>query len=163
MGIRDISWAVAKIVEHEGFRLNPYTDHLGYITGGVGHKFTKYDFEHYRKDWSREEKTKYWGARFEEDLSRSEEAALRLADVYGIELTDKILYVLTDMAFNLGPAGLAGFRNFLAALARGDIDSAIEEMKYERKGSETHSKWYRQVPNRVDSLIQILRSSNESS
>ena len=162
MGIREIPWAIPKIVEHEGFRLEPYTDTEGFITGGIGHKFTRYDFDNFSKKWSREKKMTYWQQRFEEDLDRAEATALSLIRQYEIEQTDAILYVLTDMAFILGARGLGKFRNFLNDLRRGDIEGAIQEMKYKSKGSEERSKWYRQVPRRVNSLIQILRSSNES-
>lgn len=163
MGLRDNDWAVKKIIQHEGFRVDPYTDTMGYITGGVGHKFTKDDFDNFNPNWTREEKMKYWEERFFEDLASAEQTARRLAARHNIRLDDeKILYVLTDMAFNLGANGLSKFGNFLKALGQGDIEWAILEMKQVSKDNPTPSRWYRQVPNRVDSLIEILRSTNES-
>lgn len=156
-------WQLKKIVEHEGFRLDPYTDTQGYITGGVGHKFTKEDFDNFDPNWGREEKMQYWKDKFEEDYARANRQAIALATKYDIPLNDKTLYVLSDMAFNLGGKGLSGFKNFLTDLGKGDIEGAIQEMKYTRKGSGKPSKWYKQVPNRVESLAEILRSSNESS
>ena len=159
MGLRDQDWVIKKIIEHEGFRVEPYTDTQGYITGGIGHKFTDRDFKEWDPNWSREEKTNYWQKRFEEDLLKAEGDAAAVAEQYGIEPTDKNMYVLMDMAFNLGPKGLRGFRNFLSDMGKGNVEDAILEMKQKSKSDPAPSKWYKQVPNRVDSLIEILRSS----
>ena len=88
MDIDSADWAVRKIVEHEGFRLDPYTDTEGYITGGVGHKFTKEDFANFNTKWTREEKMAYWEKKFEEDYARAQSQAERLANQYGIKLSD---------------------------------------------------------------------------
>jgi len=156
-------FGVEKLIEHEGFRLDPYTDTQGFVTGGIGHKFTKADFTNFDPSWEREQKEKYWKDRFEEDLERAELHAIKLATKHGIDTTPENMYVLTDMTFNLGTAGVSKFKNFLTDLSKGDVDGAIKEMKYTDKESGVHSKWYKQVPNRVDSLAEILRSSNESS
>jgi GH24 family phage-related lysozyme (muramidase) len=163
MGLREKEWAVKKIIEHEGFRLEPYTDTRGFITGGIGHKFTKEDFKNFNTKWPREKKEQYWADRFDEDLAKAERNAIALSNKYDIPLSDKNLYVLTDMSFNLGNEGVSKFKNFLTNLGKGKVEDAILEMKQVSKDDPTPSKWYKQVPNRVDSLVEILRSSNESS
>ena len=163
MGLRENEWAVKKIIEHEGFRVEPYTDTRGFITGGIGHKFTKEDFQNFDTKWSREKKVKYWEDRFNEDLAKAERNAIALSNKYNIPLSEKNLYVLTDMSFNLGNEGVGKFKNFLKNLGAGKTEDAILEMKQVSKDDPTPSKWYKQVPNRVDSLVEILRSSNESS
>lgn len=58
--------------------------------------------------------------------------------------------VLANMAFNLGVAGLLGFRKTLALVERGDYDAASVEM--------LDSKWARQVGQRAQRLAQQMRS-----
>jgi GH24 family phage-related lysozyme (muramidase) len=159
----DQDWMVKKIIEHEGYRLDPYTDTTGHITGGIGHKFTEEDFQNFNTSWSDEEKAEYWKEKFREDFAKASRHAVAIANQHDINLNDEKMYVLTDMVFNLGPTGVKGFKNFLADLSQDNIDGAIQEMKYTSKESDTHSKWYKQVPNRVDSLAEILRKANESS
>ena len=155
--------AKLKIIEHEGFRPDPYTDSLGFITGGIGHKFTKSDFDNFDPKWSREEKMQYWSERFEEDYERAKMGAIKIGNQYGIDMTPEKLYVLTDMNFNLGTAGVKKFKNFLSDLGKNDIEGAILEMKQVSKDNPKPSKWYKQVPNRVESLVEILRSSSYES
>lgn len=58
--------------------------------------------------------------------------------------------VLVDMAFNMGPKRLAGFKKMLAAISRQDFEDAAEEM--------LDSKWARQVGRRADALAGMMRS-----
>lgn len=155
-------WALKQLIEHEGYRLNPYTDTRGFITGGIGHKFTKEDFDNFDPKWDEDKKSEYWAERFEEDLARSKTAAVAYAIKHDIPQDPKNIYVLTDMAFNLGKKGLSKFERFGKNLGAGDIENAILEMKQRSVDDPTPSKWYTQVPERVDSLAEILRSSHGS-
>lgn len=55
---------------------------------------------------------------------------------------------LIMMVFQLGLKGTQGFKRFLAALSNGNYATAILEVK--------DSKWYRQTPNRVESMITYV-------
>ncbi|CNH80631.1 Phage-related lysozyme (muraminidase) [Yersinia pekkanenii] len=55
---------------------------------------------------------------------------------------------LIMMIFQLGLAGTKQFKRFLAALSTGNYATAILEVK--------DSKWYRQTPNRVESMITYV-------
>ncbi|CRY61282.1 Phage-related lysozyme (muraminidase) [Yersinia kristensenii] len=55
---------------------------------------------------------------------------------------------LVMMVFQLGLAGTKQFKRFLAALSNANYATAIIEVK--------DSKWYRQTPNRVDSMITYV-------
>ena len=57
--------------------------------------------------------------------------------------------VFVNMAFNLGMAGLFGFRRMLEAADRGNIEGVCAEMR--------DSKWARQVGARADELIDQYR------
>lgn len=163
------NWKIKQIIEHEGFRLNPYRDHLGNLTGGIGHKFTRDDYRNFDINWSDEEKLNYWMERFKEDYAFASRSAIAIMNKYNIKPNEAIQYVLTDMVFNMGPLGVGGgvgpkgkkvtgFKNFLTDLSKGNIEGAIMEMKRVSKNSAKPSKWYTQVPNRVEKLAEILRS-----
>ena len=150
---------ITQIIQHEGYRLNPYTDSEGYITGGVGHKFRQSDFDNWNANWSREEKEKYWYDRFQEDIAAAKKHAARVANTNGIQ--SKFLPVLTEMAFNMGAGFDREFPTFVKDLSGNnpDIEGAIKEMKLVGKDKpDQPSKWYKQVPDRVNSLANILRS-----
>lgn len=57
--------------------------------------------------------------------------------------------VLANMAFNLGIAGLAGFRNTLRFIREGNYSNAADNM--------LASKWARQVGDRADRLATLMR------
>ena len=58
--------------------------------------------------------------------------------------------VLVNMAFNLGTAGLLGFRNTLAHIRTGDYNNAARNM--------LKSKWARQVGARAKRLAEQIRT-----
>lgn len=57
---------------------------------------------------------------------------------------------LVDLAFNLGIAGLAQFRNFLGAMARTDYEDAADHL--------TRSLWFRQVKSRGPRVVAMIRT-----
>ena len=61
--------------------------------------------------------------------------------------------VLCDMAYNLGLAGLLGFRKMLSAVERGGWDAAAYEM--------LDSQWARQVGKRAEELAFLMRSGTD--
>lgn len=65
-------------------------------------------------------------------------------------LNDTRQVILADMVFNLGRAGLAGFRNMVAAVERGAFDTAADEMM--------DSRWYRQVAKRGQRNVEAMRT-----
>jgi lysozyme len=58
--------------------------------------------------------------------------------------------VLVCMAYQLGVAGLLGFKNMLAATASGDYKKAAAEM--------LNSRWARQTPNRAQRMAKQMES-----
>jgi len=121
----DIEKLKQRLIEHEGLRLKVYTCTRGRLTIGVGRNL--------------------------EDRGISEQEALMLLSndieecIEGVEqlfacfdgLSDSRQRVLVDMRFNLGQAGLEGFRMFRNAVENGDFDRAADEM--------LDSNWARQV------------------
>lgn len=148
------------LIKDEGYRRNPYTDTEGFLTGGIGHKFTKEDYKNFKPEWSDKKKDAYWAERFEEDLITATSGALDIMESKDIPYNPEVKDVLVNMIFNMGKTGVLRFTNFLSALSKGDVDTAIKEMKTNKKG-DGPSKWYTQVGERVDRLASRLKDAYE--
>lgn len=133
---------IAELRRDEGVRYEPYFDVVGVKTVGVGHNL----------------KTKPLGLLYPIDDEMVDRILLLdIADVFE-ELDDRLPWwralsevrqrVLANMAFNLGVAGLLGFRNTLAAVKDGRYADAAAGMRA--------SKWARQVGKRADRLANMM-------
>lgn len=125
----------------EGERLSAYQDHLGYWTIGVGILIDA------RKG----------GGLLPEESEFIFNNRLRLLNK---ELDQRLPWikkldparrgVLVNMAFQMGIAGLLGFKNTLALIERGEYAKASHEM--------LGSKWAQQTPARANRLSVQMRS-----
>lgn len=118
-----------------------YQDHLGYWTIGVGRLI---------------DKRKGGGLSDEEidfllsnDIDRFEKQVIDALPWYS-RLDDVRQRVLVNMAFNLGIAGLLGFKNTLAMIERGDYAGAAKGM--------LNSKWATQVGERAKRLATMMET-----
>lgn len=86
----------------------------------------------------------------EQDLVRFAEAAERVvgAEVWSW-LSQRRRDVLTELAFNMGPANLGKFKNMLAAIESEDFGTAADEL--------LDSRYARQVGQRAERLAARLR------
>lgn len=131
----------------EGVVNEIYLDHLGYPTFGVGHLVLESDEESGAEVGTpiSEERTKEC---FEKDLDTAISECVAL---YGEGFTDwpgVAQEVLVNMMFNMGRGRLGGFKNF---------KKALEEQDWKQAGIEGRdSKWYRQVTNRAERLMERL-------
>lgn len=137
----DLSMLVDQLFIHEGCSLDPYSDHLGYLTIGVGRCLDK------------------------KGISEEEAMILLMNDIDEVadqldrnipwwrDLDDVRQRVLLDMGFNLGAWGLMKFRKFLTHLQGGRYNSAANEM--------LNSKWAGQVKGRATALAQMMRSGKD--
>ena len=126
-----------EIADDEGFRAKPYRCTSDKLTIG-------------------------YGTNIEDGISRDEAlllmrhrlgkvvAALQSRLPFWPRLTDDRRRVLANMGYQLGVAGLMGFKRMLAGLERGDYDGAAREM--------LDSKWARQdSPGRARRLAEKMR------
>lgn len=89
---------------------------------------------------------------FEHDFATAEAGARVLVTSLGknwIKFPEQRLYVLTDMIFNMGYAGVLKFKKMLSAIQRDDYETAAKEM--------LNSDWARQVGNRATKLAALMR------
>lgn len=125
----------------EGERLSAYQDHLGFWTIGVGRLI---------------DSKRGGGITAEESamlLSNDIDVrikALELHIPWFKDLDDARKGVLVNMAFQMGIAGLLGFKNTLEAVRTGKYAQAAKGMR--------ESKWYSQTPNRAERLVKQMET-----
>jgi lysozyme len=129
---------IAQLVEHEGLETSPYRCTAGKLTIGVGHNLNA-------KPISRRAAVVI----LEDDLA-DVFADLDRQLPWWRDLDDVRQMVLVDMCFNLGIAGLLGFRMMLTSLREGCFQVAAEGM--------VRSKWYGQVGRRAKRLVEMMRT-----
>lgn len=112
----------AQIKSDEGFSLEAYRDRGGWAVGWGHH-------QPYHSVISLEEAERL----FEEDYTKARGYALRAAP----EAPEEVVDILTNMAYNLGGAGLNNFNNMLEHVNRKCYEEAAFEM--------VRSDWYDQV------------------
>ena len=120
----------------EGKRSLPYKDTVGILTIGVGRNL--------EKGLSDDE----IALLLKNDIAEADKAARAVFPAFD-SLSEPRKAVLVNMAFNLGQARLAGFRNTLAAIAAGNYDKAADGM--------LASKWAVQVGQRAQRLAKVMR------
>ena len=136
---------VAQIKTHEGSkkvngRHVAYKDHLGFLTIGYGTLIDE----------------KRGGG-----ISEAVANQLLIDELYRIqaELDRQIVWfrdlnvvrrdALTNMAYQMGVAGVLKFKNMLNSMYRGDFDKAYREA--------LNSKWAKQTPNRAHEVAEMIR------
>lgn len=128
---------IADIKIEEGFRGDPYKDHIGYLTIGYGTKLPLTEEE-------AELLLKHRLEKMQKELNR------RIKEVYGeVSIPAKAWDILYNMAYQLGVGGLLKFKKMLKALEKQDYETAAKE--------GLDSLWARQTPNRARRLMDRLR------
>ena len=131
----------------EGVKYEIYLDHLSLPTCGVGHLIKETDPE-----FGLEVGTKIDEERvnelFDEDIKITLQECTYLYDDF-YDLPEEAQLIIANMMFNLGRPRLSRFLKMKKHIDNRDFVSASEEMK--------NSKWYRQVTNRADRLVQRMK------
>ena len=123
---------------HEGLELKAYKCTAGKITIGVGRNVEELGITH--------DEAMYL---LSNDIQRVVDELLANVDGYN-SLSDVRKSVLIDMCFNLGISRFLQFKNFLAAVERGDWTDAAREM--------LDSRWATQVGQRSVRLSEMMIS-----
>lgn len=130
-----------QLIDDEGLKLSAYQDHLGFWTIGIGRLIDarkgggiSLTEAHYLLD---------------NDINqRVKELAGALPWFLLLDLVRQSALVM--MAFQLGTAGLLGFKRAMAAMAAGDYDAAERLF--------LKSKWAKQTPERAKRTARMIRT-----
>lgn len=136
------------LLDQEGMKNTPYKDTEGYWTVGVGHRITDPDT---LKRLNNGESITYsddqlmgW---FEKDVGTATEGAKKNFDGFN-SYSPKMQDALISMNYQLGTDGTRKFKDFRAALAKGDYATAKAELD--------DSEWAKQTPSRVSYLKSVI-------
>ena len=144
--IMDIETLQADIIKEEGGNvLEPYKDHLGFWTIGVGHLIRDGEKEELMKPITEEKGIEL----FQVDFMRAKkDAEFFYKDM---DIDDNAKECVIHMSFQLGLPRLSKFLKFKECLSNKDYAGAMAEMK--------DSRWYNQTTNRANRLIAKMQKS----
>ena len=132
----------------EGIKHDIYLDHLGLPTFGIGHLITSDDPESGQEVGTPISDERVQSA-FEADVVSVIEDCNKLYDDFD-ELPEEVQQIIANMMFNMGRTRLSKFRGMKRGVDARDWNAAADEM--------VDSRWYRQVTNRADRLVQRMRA-----
>jgi lysozyme len=123
-----------------------YLDHLNLPTCGIGHLITEWD-EEYGKPVGTEVSEDRVNELFKEDIKVTLEECKVLYENFD-DLPEEAQLILANMMFNMGRPRLSKFKKMNKAIAEEDWIEASLQME--------DSKWYRQVTNRAERLVERM-------
>jgi lysozyme len=147
----DLNRLREEIAADEGIKHEIYLDHLGLPTFGIGHLVLDSDPEHGEPvgtPVSEERVVEAFDSDVETVLADCEE----LYDDFA-ELPEEVQLIIANMMFNMGRPRLSKFKGMKAGVDARDWNKAADEM--------VDSRWYRQVPNRAERLVERMRNVAE--
>jgi lysozyme len=136
-----------ELAEDEGCKYEIYLDHLGYPTFGIGHLIRVTDPEHEKPVGTPVTEDRVKQA-FEADVEQVLNDCTRLYDNFYL-LPEEVQLIIANMMFNLGYPRLEKFKDMYFNISTRNWQGAANEM--------VNSKWYRQVTNRAERLVQRMR------
>ena len=132
----------------EGVVSEIYLDHLGLPTFGVGHLVLKSD-EEYGQEVGTPVDEERINECFRSDLANVVSDCTRLYPDFD-DLPDEAQEIIANMMFNMGRPRLSKFKGMKRGVDARDWNAAADEM--------VDSKWYTQVTNRAERLVERMRS-----
>ena len=135
----------------EGVKHEIYLDHLGLPTCGIGHLITEWDNE-YGQEVGTPVAEERVNELFEKDLSVTINECKLIYQDFDV-LPVKVQHIVANMMFNMGRPRLSRFHKMKKAVDNRDWHEAALQMQ--------DSKWYNQVPNRADRLVQEMKTVSE--
>tara|TARA_R110000787_G_scaffold24207_5_gene68898 strand:+ start:3362 stop:3805 length:444 start_codon:yes stop_codon:yes gene_type:complete len=131
----------------EGVVSEIYLDHLGLPTFGVGHLVLKSDEEYGQEVGTPVDRERIKEC-FRSDLANVVSDCIRLYPDFD-DLPDEAQEIIANMMFNMGRPRLSKFKGMKRGVDARDWNAAADEM--------VDSKWYTQVPNRAERLVERMR------
>ena len=140
-----------EITNDEGCVFKLYNDHLGLKTFGIGHLVKKNDME-YNMPLDTPVSRKRINTVFAEDIMACIGDCSKWIKDFD-KLPEEVQHILCNMMFNMGYTRMSKFRKLKANIEKKNWSGASEEMK--------SSKWYTQVTNRAERLVQRMKAVGE--
>tara|TARA_R110000823_G_scaffold259415_1_gene380587 strand:- start:253 stop:795 length:543 start_codon:yes stop_codon:yes gene_type:complete len=143
-----------RIKKNEGYSGTPYTlkykdKEEKFTTGGFGHRMANNTAASQEDVLTKEG----WEQVFQDDFKKATKGAERLLN--GATIPVEAFGVLTEMVFQMGEAGVAGFPTMLKHLKAGNTTEAAAEMLRGSKAG-TASDWSKQTPDRAFELYGVM-------
>ena len=135
-----------ELAEDEGCKYEVYNDHLGLPTFGIGHLVTEWDDE-YGKPVGTPVSEERVNSCFVKDVETTIADCKILYSNFD-ELPEEAQLILCNMMFNMGRPRLTKFRKMNLAIVDEDYLEASLQME--------DSRWYKQVPNRAERLVERM-------
>jgi lysozyme len=132
----------------EGVKYEIYLDHLGLPTFGIGHLVLESDEEHGQPVGTAVSEERV-NECFEKDVKQVLSDCKTLYSDFD-SLPGEAQLIIANMMFNMGRPRLSKFKGMKAGVDSRDWNKAADEM--------VDSRWYRQVTNRADRLVNRMRS-----
>ena len=137
-----------ELTDDEGCKYEIYLDHLGYPTFGIGHLVRDDDPEHGEEVGTSVSEDRVIAA-FESDIETVLSDCNKLYSDFE-DLPEEVQLIIANMMFNLGYPRLSAFKGMKRGVDSRDWNSAADEM--------VDSRWYNQVTNRANRLVERMRS-----
>ena len=144
----DIEKLREEIEYDEGSVNEIYLDHLGLATFGVGHLVRKEDPEYGWEVGTPVDADRCVEA-FNEDIKTVVSDCYKLYPDFD-DLPEEAKRIIANMMFNMGRPRLSKFKGMKRGVDARDWNAAADEM--------VDSRWYRQVTNRADRLVERMRN-----
>ena len=144
----DIEKLREEIAYDEGTVNEIYLDHLGLPTRGIGHLVLESDPEHGQPVGTPVSEDRCNSA-FDEDVKTVLDDCSILYDDFD-DLPEEVQRIIANMMFNMGRPRLSKFKGMKRGVDARDWNAAADEM--------VDSRWYRQVTNRADRLVERMRA-----
>ena len=132
----------------EGCKYEIYLDHLGYPTFGIGHLITDDDPEYGWEVGASIDTVRVYET-FEQDIEGVLSDCSKLYSDFG-DLPEEDQRVIANMMFNMGLTRLSKFKGMKRGVDSRNWNQAADEM--------VDSRWYNQVTNRADRLVERMRN-----
>lgn len=132
----------------EGVKYEIYLDHLGLPTFGIGHLVRDDDPEFGQPVGTTVSEDRV-NECFDKDVEIVINDCRQLYEDFD-DLPGEAQLIIANMMFNMGRPRLSKFKGMKRGVDARDWNAAADEM--------VDSKWYRQVTNRADRLVQRMRS-----
>ena len=132
----------------EGVKYEIYLDHLGLPTFGIGHLVLDSDPESGEPVGTAVTESRV-NECFDHDVEIVLDDCRKLYEDFD-ELPDEVQLIIANMMFNMGRPRLSKFKGMKRGVDARDWDTAADEM--------VDSRWYRQVTNRADRLVERMRA-----